>query len=74
MGYKVNDTFISKAYDNIVEELATTLNIKIEKSQVNSHWKILKKHFSNVYDIFKNGMSAFTIDPITQVSMIKPKV
>ncbi|XP_039134497.1 BURP domain-containing protein 3-like [Dioscorea cayenensis subsp. rotundata] len=33
MGLKVNETFISKAYDNIVDELAKNFNIKIEKNQ-----------------------------------------
>jgi len=74
MGLKVNGTFISKAYDNIVDELAKNFNIKIEKNQVKSRWKILKKHFSDAYDIFKNGMSGFTIDPITQIRMVELEV
>ncbi|KAH7665865.1 Myb/SANT-like domain-containing protein [Dioscorea alata] len=74
MGLKVNGTFVSKAYDNIVEELAKSINIKIEKSQVKNRWKILKKHFSDAYDIFKNGMSGFTIDPVTQLWMAEPEV
>ena len=36
MGLKVNDTFISKAYDNIIEELVKNFNVKIEKSQLKS--------------------------------------
>ncbi|XP_039115050.1 uncharacterized protein LOC120250308 [Dioscorea cayenensis subsp. rotundata] len=74
MGLKVNGTFVSKAYDNIIEELGKTLNMKIEKSQVKSRWKILKKHFFDAYDIFKNGMSGFTIDPMTQLWMAEPDV
>ena len=74
MGLKVNGTFISKAYDNIVEEIAKTFNIKVEKSQVKSRWKILKKNFSEAYDVFKNGMSGFTIDPTTKIWMAEPKV
>ena len=74
MGLKVNRTFISKAYDNIVEKLAKSYNIKIEKSQVKSRWKILKKHFSDAYDIFKKGMSGLAIDPVAQIWMVVPEV
>ena len=31
MGLKVNGSFISKAYDNNVEKLANTLNMKLKR-------------------------------------------
>lgn len=68
MGLKVNGTFISKAYDNVIEELVKNFNIKIRKKiRVKNRWKILKKHFLDAYVVFKNDMSGSTIDPITQV-------
>lgn len=41
MGLKVTGTFISNSYDNIVEELAKTSNITVEKNQVKNRCKIL---------------------------------
>ena len=32
VGLKVNGNFITKAYNNIIEELAKSFNVKIEKS------------------------------------------
>ncbi|KAI9083242.1 hypothetical protein K1719_034774 [Acacia pycnantha] len=60
MGHKVNGTFTPTAYANIIAHLTTLVGFKVDKDKVKNRWKTLKKKYSEVYDIFKGGMSGFS--------------
>ena len=59
IGGRVNGTFISKAYDNIVKELDENFHMEINKDKVKNQQKTLKKNFYEYYDIFKDGLNGF---------------
>ena len=59
IGGRVNGTFTSKAYDDIVKELVEKFDMKINKDKVKNQQKTLKKNFHECYDIFKDGLSGF---------------
>ena len=60
IGNKVNGTFTPTAYDNITQYLSALFGFKVEKEKVKNRWKTLKRNFSEIYDIFKGGMSGFS--------------
>ncbi|XP_028785416.1 uncharacterized protein At2g29880-like [Neltuma alba] len=66
-GNKVNGTFTTTAYENIVKEMSALLDIEMDKEKIKNRWKTLKKNFSEIYDIFKNGLSGFAWNPSTQL-------
>ena len=47
IGGRVNETFISKAYDDIVKELVEKFLMEINKDKVKNQQKTLKKNFMN---------------------------
>ena len=57
IGGRVNETFISKAYDDIVKELVEKFDMEINKDKVKNRQKTLKENFHECYDIFKDGLS-----------------
>ena len=57
IGGRVNGTFTSKAYDDIVKELVKKFHMDINKDKV-KNWQ-MKKNFHECYDIFKDGLSGF---------------
>ena len=59
IGGRVNETFIFKAYDDIVKELVDKFDMEINKDKVKNRQKMLKKNFHECYDIFKEGLSGF---------------
>ena len=59
IGGRVNGTFISKAYDNIMKELVEKFHMEINKDKVKNQQKTLKKNFHECYDIFKDRLSGF---------------
>ena len=59
IGGRVNGTFTSKAYDDIVKELVEKFYIEINKDNVKNQQKTLKKNFHECYDIFIDGLSGF---------------
>ena len=59
IGDRVNGTFTSKAYDDIVKELVEKFDMEITKDKVKNRQKTLKKNFHECYDIFKDGLSGF---------------
>ena len=59
IGGSVNETFISKAYDDIVKELVEKFDMEINKDKVKHRQKTLKENFHECYDIFKDGLSGF---------------
>ncbi|KAK6932187.1 Myb/SANT-like domain [Dillenia turbinata] len=74
MGNKMNGTFITKAYENIVKELIEKFGEWLNKEKVRNRWKTIKKNFSEPYDIFKNGLSGFAWNPTTQLWSAKTEV
>ena len=59
IGGRVNETFISKVYDDIVKELVENFHMDINKDKVKNRQKTLKFFFHECYDIFKDGLSGF---------------
>ncbi|XVF18922.1 hypothetical protein REPUB_Repub11eG0065500 [Reevesia pubescens] len=74
MGNRVNGTFTKLAYDNIVIELKEKFGRDIEKENVKNRWKTVKSKFSKCYDLFKQGMSGFSWNPVTKLWGAEPEV
>ncbi|XVF14257.1 hypothetical protein REPUB_Repub09cG0042900 [Reevesia pubescens] len=74
MRNRVNGTFIKLTYDNIVIELKEKFERDIEKEKVKNRWKTLKTNFSKCYDLFKQGMSGFSWNPVTKLWGAKPEI
>ena len=49
---RINGTFTSKAYDDIVKELVEIIHMEINKDKVKKWQKTLKKNFHECHDIF----------------------
>nr|XP_043617191.1 L10-interacting MYB domain-containing protein-like [Erigeron canadensis]XP_043617192.1 L10-interacting MYB domain-containing protein-like [Erigeron canadensis] len=63
-GNKVDGTFTTKAYENMVEELSRNLNQNIHKRHLQNRLKTIKKHFLHCYDLFGGtSLSGFTWNP-----------
>ena len=73
-GNKVNGTWTSKAYDNIVAKLKVKISEEIDKNKVKNHQKTIKSNFSKCYNLFKNGLSRFAWNSTTKLWSVKPKV
>ena len=56
---RVNGTFTSKEYDDIVKELVENFHMETNKDKVKNRQNTLKKNFHERYDIFKDGLSGF---------------
>ena len=59
IGGRVNGTFTSKTYDDIVKELVEKFHMETNKDKEKNQQKTPKKNFHECYDIFKNGLSGF---------------
>ena len=63
IGGRVNGTFTSKTYDDIVKELVENFHMEINKDKVKdkvkNQQKTLKNNFHECYNIFKDGLSGF---------------
>nr|GEV84126.1 hypothetical protein [Tanacetum cinerariifolium] len=67
-GNKLDGSFTSLAYMNMVEELSKSIKLKIKKVHLQNRLKTLKAHFSLYNDIFRSvSLSDFSWDPITQL-------
>ena len=51
IGGKVNETFTSKTYDDIVKELFENFHMEINKDKVKNRQKTSKNNFHECYDI-----------------------
>ena len=71
---RVNGTFTSKAYDEIVKELAEKFDMEINKDKVKKRQKTLKKNFYECYDIFKDGLSGFGWNDSLNMWTAEPEV
>ncbi|GKA35235.1 Myb/SANT-like domain-containing protein [Tanacetum coccineum] len=67
-GNKLDGSFTSQAYMNMVEELSKSLKMEIRKVHLQNRLKTLKAHFSLYNDIFRGvSLSGFSWDPITKL-------
>ena len=68
---RVNRTFTSKAYDDIVKKLVENFHMETNKDKVKNRQKTLKKNFHECYDIFKNGLSGFGWNDFLNIWTVK---
>ena len=73
IGGRVNGTFTSKAYDDIVKELVEKFDM-INKDKVKNRQKTLKNNFHECYDIFKDGLSCFGWNDFLNMWIAEPEV
>ncbi|PWA80098.1 myb/SANT-like domain-containing protein [Artemisia annua] len=74
-GNKLDGSFTSHAYANIVEELSKSLKLEIKKVHLQNRLKTLKAHFSQYNDIFRGvSLSGFSWDPITKLMNAEDEV
>ncbi|XP_076893125.1 uncharacterized protein LOC143545061 [Bidens hawaiensis] len=67
-GYKINGSFTSKAYTNMIEELTTKLQMVITKNHLKHRLKTLKERFSQWYNMFQGtSLSGFSWNYETQL-------
>ena len=59
IGGRINGTFTSKAYDDIVKELVEIIHMEINNDNVKNLQKTLEKKIHEYHDIFKDGLSGF---------------
>ncbi|KAG6474137.1 hypothetical protein ZIOFF_068061 [Zingiber officinale] len=75
IGNRVGGTFTTHAFENIVNELKEKFSDKlIDKERIQNRMKHIKRCWFSCYDIFKNGMSGFGWDPITEFFIAEPEV
>ena len=74
IGGRVNGTFTSKAYDDIVKELVENFHMEINKDKMKNRQKTLKFFFHECYDIFKDGLSGFGWNDSLNIWTTEPKV
>ncbi|WOK92793.1 hypothetical protein Cni_G01485 [Canna indica] len=70
---RVNGTFITTTYDNIVKELSKKLNKNIDKVKIKNCWKYLKTQFGKCFDLFKYGLSRFSWNSTTIMWSVEPE-
>ncbi|GKE12732.1 Myb/SANT-like domain-containing protein, partial [Tanacetum coccineum] len=74
-GNKLDGSFTSQAYMNMVEELSKSLKMEIRKVHLQNRLKTLKAHFSLYNDIFRGvSLSGFSWDPITKLMNAEDEV
>ena len=67
-GNRVDGTFTSQAYANMVDELSKTLNKDFNKNHLKNRLKTLKDHFAQCYDIFRGvSLSGFAWNSKTKL-------
>jgi len=74
IGGRVNGTFTSKAYDDIVKELVENFHMEINKDKMKNRQKTLKFFFHECYDIFKDGLSGFGWNDSLNMWTAEPEV
>ena len=74
IGGRVNGTFTSKAYDDIVKELVENFHMEINKDKMKNRQKTLKFFFHECYDIFKDGLSGFGWNDSLNIWTTEPEV
>ncbi|KAK1434505.1 hypothetical protein QVD17_00248 [Tagetes erecta] len=67
-GHRINGTFTSHAYTNMVEELRTKLQLDFTKNHLKNRLKTLKDRFSHWYNMLREmSLSGFSWNPSTQL-------
>ncbi|KAJ9544779.1 hypothetical protein OSB04_024486 [Centaurea solstitialis] len=67
-GNRVDGTFTSEAYANMVDVLSKTLNKDFNKKHLKNRLKTLKYHFSQCYDVFRGvSLSGFAWNSETKL-------
>lgn len=67
-GNRIDGTFTSTAYTNMVNELHEKLNMNFSKSHLKNRLKTLKDHFAQCYDLFRGvGLSGFAWNSETKL-------
>ncbi|KAI3820012.1 hypothetical protein L1987_13868 [Smallanthus sonchifolius] len=67
-GNRINGTFTSQAYSNMIEELNTNLRMDFNKNHLKNRLKTLKERFSQWYDMFRGtSLSGFSWNSDTQL-------
>lgn len=51
-GFRVDGTFTTNAYNNIIIELKEKLQMEFTKDHLKNRMKTLKEHFNESYDFF----------------------
>ena len=73
IGGRVNGTFTSKTYDDIVKELVEKFHMEINKENVKNWQKTLKNNFHEC-GIFKDGLSGFEWNDSLNIKTAEPEV
>ena len=73
IGGRINGTFTSKTYDDIVKELVEKFYMEINKNNVKNRQKTLKKNFYEC-NIFKDGLSGFGWNDSLNIWTAEPEV
>lgn len=73
-GNRVDGTFTTKAYDEVVNELSKKLGMNVNKDKLKNRLKTIKSHFNECCDLFKNGLSGFVWSPETKMWSAEPEV
>ncbi|KAK1397457.1 Myb/SANT-like domain-containing protein [Heracleum sosnowskyi] len=67
-GHRIDGTFTSQAYVNMVAEMRQKLNIELNKAHLKNRLKTLKEHFAQCYDLFRGvGLSGFSWNSETKL-------
>ncbi|XP_074296814.1 uncharacterized protein LOC141627444 [Silene latifolia] len=63
LGNRIDGSFTSHAYDNIVKECSEKMNQPLTKAHLKNHLKTIKKNFNDVFDLF--GASGWGWNEVT---------
>ena len=72
-GNRVDGTFTTSVYDNILTILTSAFENHLRKDNLKNRLKTLKDHFGICYDLF-HSLSGFSWNPITKMFEAEPEV
>ncbi|XP_059664096.1 uncharacterized protein LOC132309849 [Cornus florida] len=72
-GNRVDGTFTSTAYSNVVKICSQKLGYPFDKDHVKNRMKTMKNNFNTCYDLFKN-LSGISWSPETKLFKAEPEV
>ncbi|KAL4337663.1 hypothetical protein HN51_047796 [Arachis hypogaea] len=72
-GNRVEGTFTTTAYDNVLATLKASFGNHLRKDNLKNRLKTLKDHFGVCYDLFHN-LSGFSWNPETKLFTAEPEV
>lgn len=72
-GNRVNGTFTTTAYNNVLQICPEELNYPFDKDRLKNRIKTLKINFNAWHDLFK-GLSRFAWSPVTKMFEAEPEV